>query len=212
MNRLKNILAGAAVALAAWGAPALALAQNAYHCAWPLGLSPTGSGNFLAPDAAARYWAMPFPKAYRTMTIRGCYPDARYFSLVAYSGDASGRPVETAGSRHDTTITPDGTGGRPTYTLRVSRDPSVSGATNSIAVTAHDAWVVLRIYAPAPDPTLSGHALSGGVPLPEIAFDDAPALSPCPPPSPVDGLGWHPVRSVNKLEDLRSRTCAPSSA
>lgn len=204
MKLLKNNLAGIAVALAALAGPGGAWAQNVNNCAWPLGLSPSGSGNFLAPDAAARYWAMPFPKAYRTMKIQGIFPNARYFSFVAYSADASGRPVETTGGRHDSTITPDGSGGGASYTVRVSRDPSVSGATNGLAVTANDAWVVLRMYAPASDPTLSGYALSGGVPLPAISFDEAAPLATCPPPSTADGQGWHPVRSVNKLEDLRA--------
>jgi hypothetical protein len=147
---------------------------------------------------------MPFPKTYRTMKIQGQVPNARYFSFVAYSGDTSGRPVETTGSRHDSTIASDGARNGASYTVRVSRDPSVSGATNGIPVTANDAWVVLRIYAPAPDPTLSGQALSGSVPLPAISFDDGPPLAACPPASPVDGQAWHPIRSVNKLEDLRA--------
>ena len=204
MKLLRNILAGTAMALAALAGSEGAQAQNMNNCAWPLILSPWGSGNFLAPDDAARYWVMPFPKAYRTMKIQGRFPNARYFSFVAYSGDANGRPTETTGSRHDTTITPDGAGGQSSYTVRVSRDPSVSGAANGMAVTANDAWVVLRIYAPKPDPALSGHALSGGTPLPTVSFDETQPLAACPSPSPADGQGWHPVRSVNKLEDLRA--------
>ena len=184
-------------------APAAALAQNARNCAWPLTLSPSGYGNFLAPDDAARYWTMPFPKAYRTMKIQGRYPNARYFSIVAYSGDANGRPVDTSGSRHDATIAPD-RAGAGTYTVRVSRDAAVSGAANGIPVTANDAWVMLRIYGPAPDASLSGLALSGGVPLPVISFDDGPPVVACPLPSPADGVGWHPIRSINKFDDLRA--------
>ena len=41
-------------------------------------------------------------------------------------------------------------------------------------------------------------------PLPAISFDEGVPLAACPPPSPVDGQGWHPVRSVNKLADLRA--------
>ena len=202
MKRFKTLCSGAAVALAALALPAGALAQNAYNCAWPLNLSPKGSGNFLAPDDAARYWAMPFPKGRTTMKIQGRYPNVRYFSFVAYSGDASGRPIDTAGGLHDTTIAADAGGGA--YTVRVSRDPALAGATNTISVTGNDAWVVLRLYAPAPDPTQSGLALSGGVPLPTITYDDGAPLAACPLPSPVDGKVWHPVRSVNKFEDLRA--------
>ena len=133
MKLLKTLCTSAALALAALAAPTGALAQNAYNCAWPLNLSPWGSGNFLAPDDAARYWAMPFPKGRTTMKIQGRFPNVRYFSFVAYSGDASGRPIDTAGGLHDATITPDA--GGATYTVRVSRDPALAGASNAISVT-----------------------------------------------------------------------------
>jgi hypothetical protein len=181
-----------------------AQAQNLNRCAWPLTLSPNGSGNFLAPDDGARYWVMPFEKTYRTMRIQGRSPSARYFSFVAYSGDAAGRPIETTGALFDGSIVPESGGPNPAYSVLVSRDPAVSGRTNGLAVGLNDAWVVLRIYAPAPDPTLSGRVASGSVPLPTVTLDDGPPLTQCPPPSPVDGNTWHPVRSVNKLDDLRA--------
>lgn len=57
---------------------------NYRGCAWPLELSPEGSGNVQAPDGAARYWIMPFDTQYETMTIKATYPNIRYFSFAAY--------------------------------------------------------------------------------------------------------------------------------
>jgi hypothetical protein len=205
LHTLLNTGLMALAALAALAAaPGIAQAQNASNCAWTLTLSPFGTGNYLAPDDLARYWAVPFPKAYRTMRIQGRFPNARYFSFVVYDGDAAGRPLATAGSRNDTTITPDSTGPGATFTVNVSRDAGLAGGVNGIPVAANDAWVVLRIYVPAPDPTLSGHAASGSVPLPTLTLDNGAPLVACPVPSAVDGQAWHPVRSANKLEDLRA--------
>ena len=36
---------------------------NSRDCAWPLELSPEGSGNIQGPDGAARYWLMPFVRS-----------------------------------------------------------------------------------------------------------------------------------------------------
>jgi hypothetical protein len=54
---------------------------NSRGCAWPLELSPEGSGNIQGPDGAARYWIMPFDTQYGTMTIKGTYPNVRSFFL-----------------------------------------------------------------------------------------------------------------------------------
>ena len=42
--------------------PDVARAQNYRNCAWPIELSPEGSGNMLGPDTLSRYWVMPFDK------------------------------------------------------------------------------------------------------------------------------------------------------
>ena len=113
---LKHLLAAGLyglAGLAALASASTALAQNALNCAWPLTVSPSGSGNYLAPDDQARYWMMPMPAGIRTLTLRGAYPNARYFSFVAYDGNASGRPVGPAGDLYDSTIVPDGTGATP---------------------------------------------------------------------------------------------------
>ena len=73
-----------------------------------------------------------------------------------------------------------------------------------MAVTANDAWVVLRIYGPAPDPALSGHTLSGGTPLPAVSFDETTPLAACPPPSPADGQGLSliPISEPTRLRPI----------
>jgi hypothetical protein len=223
MKTSKRLAARALLSLAALTTTGHTLAQNALGCAWPLTISPSGSGNVLAPDDMARYWMMPFPADRTTMTIRGDFPHARYFSFVAYDTDSAGRPVGAAGRLNDSMIIPDqGTTSPPSavrgkgraargaaspagsYTLTISRDPVVAAQDNGIQVSPNEAWVALRIYVPAPDAALSGHAVSGSVPLPTIAFDGDAPLASCPPPSSNDGNPYHPVRSANRLEDMRA--------
>ena len=63
------------MALAFLTNPDVARAQNYRNCAWPIELSPEGSGNMLGPDTLSRYWVMPFDTTqYETMTIKGAYP------------------------------------------------------------------------------------------------------------------------------------------
>jgi hypothetical protein len=167
---------------------------NSRGCAWPLVISPEGSGNIQGPDGAARYWLMPFDTAqYKTMTIRGTYPNVRYFSFTAYEtkNDPTDR-FHLAGDRgiYDAEIVPDpGTvnpfvpppiGGKGkasngsangTYTVVISSTGPSSG--NSIGVSPGVlVWVVLRVYVPDADPSLSGRSLMGGVPLPAITLTD----------------------------------------
>ncbi len=70
---------------------------------------------------------MPFDKQDETMTIKGAYPTARYFSFVAYTTNDKGMPTDAAGVAYDATIAPDpGTinpfvkpgGSKGTYTAR----------------------------------------------------------------------------------------------
>ncbi len=188
-------------ALALLGSPDVARAQNSRSCAWPLDGSPEGFGNIALPDTYARYWFMPFEKQYRTMTIKGAYPDARYFSFVVYDGQV---PVDVAGSLYDAQIAPDAGSVNPfvhpgahnrgnnRYTVVLSRSGETSG--NTIKVSADVDWVILRLYVPSPDPSLSGQSLSGGVPLPTITLTDqegkSQQLQRCSP--------------VNKLADVNA--------
>jgi len=181
------------IALAFLGNPDVARAQNSRNCAWPIEVSPEGYGNVLLPDNSARYWLMPFENEPREMVIKGTYPNARYFSYVAYNGR---QPTEIAGSLYDAQITSDPGSANPfqittthqlsTYTVKFQRGGQTSG--NTIAVSAtNDSWVLLRIYVPNADPNLSGQNLTGGVPLPTIM---------------VDGQQLKPCLPVNNLTDL----------
>jgi hypothetical protein len=178
-------------------------AQNKRNCAWPIELSPEGFGNATMPETLARYFLMPFDTQYDRMTITGTYPNARYFSFAAYITNDTGNPIDIAGSLalHDTQIAADDGGINPfvkpggsngTYTVVIQRGGQTSG--NTIGLAKDDSkpypfvWVMLRIYIPSADPSLSGQSLTGGVPLPTIRLDGA-ELPQCSP--------------VNKLPDLK---------
>jgi len=155
--------------------------SNSRGCAWPIEMSPEGTANVQAPDAAARYWVMPFDTTqYKTMTIKGTYPNIRYFSIAAYNtleGDFD--LDEQHGHLYDAQIAPDQGSINPfvrpgcsngTYTVVISRTPESSG--NTITVSSDLAWVVLRMYVADNDPSQSGRSLMGGVPLPTITVTD----------------------------------------
>ena len=196
-----GILAGL-IGIAILMNPPAAGGQNSRNCAWPIELSPEGFGNATMPETLARYFVMPFDTQNDTMTIKGTYPNARYFSFAAYDTNDSGNPIDIAGgiALHDTQIAPDpGTvnpfvnpgGGSGTYTLLIKRGAQTSG--NTIGLSRNEsgnynlAWVLLRIYIPSADPSPSGNSLTGGVPLPTIRRNGT-ELTPCSP--------------VNKLSDL----------
>lgn len=231
MKALKRWLAIGLVSIATLSHPGLLQAQTPptfSACAWPLQVSPEGFGNYLAPDDQARYWMMPFEAAYDSMTIEGTYPAARYFSFVAYAGNADGRPVRTAGHLFDAIIAPDpGSGINPfipyngqrrppkpdvgTYTINVVREATevpVTNGANTIVVDENPAWIALRIYVPTADDALGGLALSGGVPLPTVTLtsgdDEASVtvLEPCPIPASTDSPDYFPMRSINKFADV----------
>lgn len=157
---------------------------NDRACAWPLLLSPEGSGNAQGPDGAARYWIMPFDPQYETMTIKGTYPNLRYFSFAAYETlgyDAASNTNKgfNLAEHHlyDAQIAPDAGSTNPfvppggahgTYTVVFSRTSPSSG--NTIRVSSDLVWVVLRTYVANADQSLSGQSLMGGVPLPTITL------------------------------------------
>jgi hypothetical protein len=196
------------MALAFLTNPDVARAQNYRNCAWPIELSPEGSGNMLGPDTLSRYWVMPLEQQYQTMMIKGAYPDARYFSFVAYDTSDDKRPVKAAGALHDAQIAPDpgsvnpfvqpATGVNGTYTVVISHTGQTSG--NRIKVSSDFAWVLLRVYVPSPDPSLSGESLIGGVPLPAIFVTKNGASQELPPcPSVTDN---DRAPGINKLADV----------
>lgn len=158
---------------------------NYRGCAWPLLLSPEGSGNVQGPDGTARYWLMPFDPQYETMTIKGTYPNIRFFSISAYETIDYDPANNTNNGFHlvehhlyDSQIVPDPgsinpfvpPGGRNgTYTVVISRTSPSSG--NTIGVSRDKlVWIALRMYVSNADPSLSGQSLMGGVPLPAITL------------------------------------------
>ena len=149
--------------------PDVARAQNYNYrgCAWPLIISPEGSGNVQGPDGAARYWIMPFDTQYQTMTIKGTYPNIRFFSFTAYETIGFDPTNNKNNGFHladhhlyDAQIAPDPgstnpfvtPGGRNgTYTVVISRTGPYSR--NTIAVSKDLVWVVLRMYVADADPS-----------------------------------------------------------
>ena len=85
--------------------PLASHAQNLEGCAWPIELSPEGFGNATSPDTAARYWVMPFD-GYETMTIKGTYPAARYFSFAAYKTNDAKASIGIDGALSDVEFAP----------------------------------------------------------------------------------------------------------
>jgi len=164
---------------------------NYRGCAWPLEMSPEGTANFQFPDNSARYWIMPFDtQQYETMTIKGTYPNIRYFSFAAYETidyDAinnTNQGFDIAGPLSDAQIAPDQGGINPfvqrgdrngTYTVVISRTGQTSG--NTIAVSHDLVWILLRMYVADADPSLSGQSMMGGVPLPTITVTDRTGAS-----------------------------------
>lgn len=181
------------VAFALLNSPGITHAQdyNYRGCAWPLELSPEGSGNVQGPDSAARYWIMPFETTqYNTMTIKGSYPKIRYFSYAAYETLSNGFDLVEQ-HLYDAQIIPDpgsvnpfvppttstthdrgrGKNAAPNGTYTVVFSSARSALQNSIKVSSGAlVWVVLRMYAANSDPSLSGQTLMGGVPLPTITL------------------------------------------
>ena len=171
-------------------------------------MSPEGTANFQFPDNSARYWIMPFDTLYETMTIKGTYPNIRYFSFTAYETIDGGFKIPPE-HLFDAQIAPDPgsinpfvpPGGRNgTYTVVISRTGTSSG--NTIGVSSDLVWVLLRMYVADTDPSQSGQSLMGGVSLPAIKVTDQTGasrqLDACTP--------------VNKWQDLSDFVTSPLSS
>lgn len=191
--------------------PCLARAQNVNNCAWPIELSPEGYGNATGPELLARYFLIPFDAQSDSLVIKAAYPHARYFSYVIYQDET---PTAIVGDLYDAQIAPDPGSVNPyvrpenepsptaqsrprqqldngTYTIVISHTKPSDG--NTIGVAAgHFAWVMLRIYIPSSDPTLSGRSLTGSVPLPTVSVTQvgaSQALSLCSPVNDLRDVG-----------------------
>jgi len=165
---------------------------NYRGCAWPLQFSPEGSGNIGGPDGAARYWYMPFDRQYGTMTIKGTYPNVRFFSYTAYE-TIDYNPIHNRNNGfhlvdhhlYDAQITPDPGSVNPfdvpgarsgTYTVAFSRIGPNSR--NTIRVSSDLTWILLRTYVSDDDHSLSGQSLMGGVSLPTVTLADITGANP----------------------------------
>ena len=217
-SRRIGVLVGL-MALAFLFNPDVTLAQNSQGCAWPIEWSAEGIGNWAIPDTYARWWVMPFDN-YQTMTIKDTYPNARFFSISAYNTNSEKRGDGTSDHLYDVRIAPDPGGANPfvqpgagngTYTVVIKQaDQASTNTVNTITVSSPFAWVLLRLYVPNADPSLSGRSLMGGVPLPTISVNGgSQPLQPC---SPVNRLAdVNDFRSILLPFDLIGSVHAPAS-
>jgi len=173
-----SALAAMAVALAFLFNPSQSTAQQlpTPTCAWPFEWTAFGLGNWLFPDTGNRWWYMPIDPQWESVTIKGVYPNARFFSFAVYDG----APVATALADHvfDAEMTPDpgsvnpfqpatnSTGRSRTYTITVKRADSV--AKNTLRLHAKTGWLIYRLYLPN-----AGEGSMGGVELPSVTITDA---------------------------------------
>ena len=66
------------------------------YCSWWVETS-TQNSNVLYPDTAAAYWTMPFRISDDSvLSLRGYFPDTRYFSIQVY--DETGQPDDSVGA------------------------------------------------------------------------------------------------------------------
>lgn len=132
-------------------------------CAWPWTVG-VRNYNVSMPDSNAADWFQPIVASQATsITIKGTYPDARYFSLSVYT--PFGTPVSVNGvssSLSDYRIVPDhgsvnpwqhqaSPGGRYKVTIRSGVTP---GETNALPFPAgtsspHPGYLHYRVYLPA---------------------------------------------------------------
>ena len=169
--------------------PARAQVPGFPFCAWWVETTAT-TANIAFPDSSAAYWTTPFQATpdLRSITVRGSYPETRYFSINAYTnGGASYDCGGTASGLADFRIAPDPGSTNPFqqpapagggYTVTLA--PAAAGPANAIpfydpaactpapangSVPADVGFLILRAYLP--------QGGFGAVPLPEITLDYA---------------------------------------
>ncbi|HKP67307.1 MAG TPA: hypothetical protein VJX31_11820 [Casimicrobiaceae bacterium] len=153
-------------------------------CAWPVETAGTGLTNVAYPDKNATYWTMPLDRSrWQSMTIKGTFPRARFFSFVSYTSHGVAHD-----SIVDNEIVPDAGSHNPfvdgtwapsdTYTVTVGGAQS----SNNISLDPESpqlTWVIYRIYVSNDD-----NDREAGVPLPEITLvgsdpSDTKTLTAC---------------------------------
>src|ERR1700738_1261547 len=106
MDRLRTLLTRLCIAALFAGlgtATSQAAAPILPVCSWPFEVTGHGVTNVATPDTNATYWVMPLDLSrWRTMVIRGRYPNARFFKFASYS--ATGSIIDTI---FDEKIVPD---------------------------------------------------------------------------------------------------------
>jgi hypothetical protein len=194
------VTAGATlIGAGASAATSISLSQG---CSWLTNSDPNVF-NFAFPDQSATYWGTVLPSIPGAgLTITGSFPNARYFSFIAY--DPLLRPV---GDLHDSQIRPStgvnhfdyGRDGSGTYTIRILPEAApahpaantiysgkMSGGSNNPG-----GIVLYRVYVP-------NNPLSppGGVNLPQISYDIGGLSLTLPPCSEITDL---PDTGLNAL-------------
>lgn len=191
MTRLAAILLALAAiaATAATGgaadAQAAATGGQPTPCAWPVESTPS-KANVAYPDSNATYWTTPFiARDGMTITLKGTFPTARFFSFVVY--DSSGQDFTTGGVSSGLTdfeIAPDAGTQNPwvtagaaagTYTVTLANgvtpgtantlplQPSSPAQPLVAGMPATTGFVTMRIYLP-----VNGDA--NAIPLPTMTI------------------------------------------
>lgn len=157
------------------------------YCSWWVETS-TQNSNVLYPDTAAAYWTMPFRISDDSvLTLRGYFPDTRYFSIQVY--DETGQPDDSVGATGITdyqlmadpgSTNPWKSGGSyptepQTYTLTLSTPAAKpSGITNWLSMPPSSSgeigWLMLRVYLPD-NPPFPASLLGGATSELEPPFD-----------------------------------------
>ncbi len=191
------------------------LSEQFPYCSWWVETS-TQNSNIFYPDTSAAYWTMPFTiEDTSVLTLRGYFPDTRYFSLQVYDQSGQLDPSMTATGYTDYQLTPDDGSVNPwssedpypvdpqTYTLTVSSEAAKpDGVTNWLSMpspsTGSIGWLMFRVYLPndPPYPTsVLGDATSTQSPpfdlvaklLPTVAVSSPSADSTLPQCSSTQG-------------------------
>lgn len=196
--RPRSLLAALAMVVATTSAAPSRAAGVFPFCAWWLETTPE-TMNVAYPDTEATYWTTPFiATPDLRLTVKGRYPQARYFSLTVYdstfgyfttaegvtSGLADWRIQPDAGSVNPWQTATSSVGGA--FTVTVARDvtpaenatanaiPLVPSTPSSGTLPSDVGFLIFRVYVPAGGNTT--------VELPTIVVEDArgtTALTPC---------------------------------
>ncbi len=167
---------------------ASAFAQQPSACSWPFETTGTGLTNVAYLDTNSTYWTMPInTTAWKSVIIKGEYPQSRFFSFVVYAADGS---VANSGDGtlsdpptsfiSDINVSPNPGSANPflstpaadqptQYTINASLTNPSNKTTNFLMfdTSAKLDWLIYRVYLPN-----KGLDRTADVPLPSITFVD----------------------------------------